>query len=404
MTAVRLIARDPVFRLIAVALALYACVAASIYPYLSLIVVDRVGMSEATLALVLALASATSVGASVLMGIVADQRSNRRQIALFTVSCFVLGSALMALIPTPASALLSHGILLPIGAAIMGQAFALNLLASQTHPSQREALQATMRAILSAAYLLMLLFWTWGLGVGGMDVMSVYASALVASLLLLVLIWRHWPGFGQSRWEDRPSGLNLRQAMTELLHPAMAARLLCMGAVGGLPMLYVILTPLLFAQASNREMSDVALLVGMVAGFEVPFMLLLPRLLRWFSRQTLIVVGAMIYGGFIILLALMANSPWVWALPCIAGLGAAPILTLPIGYWQDLMSGRPGTAAALQALQKLAGDLVSAVVFALGTSLYGYASAAVLGGLLAIAGALGLLIIDQKTQAALQNQ
>lgn len=395
MTAISLILRDPVFRLIALAITLYACVAASIYPYLSLIVVKRVGLSEATLAIVLALASLTSVASSVLMGVIADQRGNRRQIALFTVAAFAAGSALMWLLPIPPSALLSHGLLLPIGAAIMGQAFALNALASQAHPAEREALQATLRAVLSAAYLSMLLFWTWGLGAGGLDVMSVYLSATLASVLLFGLIWRSWPRPGQTRWQDRPSGLNLRQAMAELVHPAMAARLVCMGAVGGLPMLYVILTPLLFSEAPNRQMSDVALMVGMVAGFEVPFMLLLPRLLGRFNRQSLIAAGAVIYGIYVILLALLANTSWVWVLPVMAGLGAAPILTLPIGYWQDVVTGRPGTAAALQALQKLAGDLISAAVFAVGTLVAGYAGAATLGGLLAIVGALGLTLIDR---------
>jgi MFS transporter, SET family, sugar efflux transporter len=396
MSALRLIAQDPVFRLIAAAVALYACVAGSIYPYLSLIAVKHVGISEPVLALVLALASATAVAASVLMGIVADQRGNRRQIALFTVAAFALGSGLIWAFPQPLSAIVALGVLLPIGSAIMGQSFALNMLASQAHPAQREALQATMRAILSAAYLLMLLFWTWGLGPGGMDVMSVYLSALLASLLFFGLIWRSWPRPGQTRWDDRPSGLNLGQAMAELVHPAMAARLLCMGAVGGLPMLYVILTPLLFAQAPNRQMSDVALFVGMVAGFEVPFMLLLPQMLRWVSRQTLIAAGALIYGGYVVLLALAADSPWVWALPFLAGLGAAPILTLPIGYWQDLTQGRPGAAAALQALQKLAGDLISALTFGLGVVFGGYVMAAGLGGGLALVGALALYLVDRR--------
>ena len=400
MSSLALIVRDPVFRLIAAALALYACVAASIYPYLSLIAVKRVGLSEPTLAMVLAIASATAVVASVIMGIIADQTGNRRAIALFTTAAFVCGAGLMWLWPEPLPSAVAYGLFLPIGSAIMGQAFALNMLASQAHPKAREAVQATMRAILSAVYLLMLLFWAWGLGPGGLDVMSVYLSALLASLLLVVLIWRHWPRPGAARWQDRPSGVNLKQAMAELMHPAMAARLLCMGAVGGLPMLYVILTPLLFAQAPSRQMSDVALLVGMVAGFEVPFMLLLPRLLRWFSRQTLIASGAVVYGGFVLLLALWADSPWVWALPALAGLGAAPILTLPIGYWQDVMHDRPGTAAALQALQKLAGDLISALVFALGTLLAGYEGAAILGGLLAVLGAAGLTVIDRIRPAS----
>jgi MFS family permease len=142
-------------------------------------------------------------------------------------------------------------------------------------------------------------------------------------------------------------------------------------------------------------MSDVALLVGLVAGFEVPFMLALPRLVRHVSRQRLIAAGAVIYALFVLLLALFPGGNLLWALPFLAGLGAAPILTLPIGYWQDLMVGRPGTASALFALQKLAGDLLCAATFGLGTYLGGYTVAALLGGALATTGAVGLLLIDQ---------
>ena len=85
-------------------------------------------------------------------------------------------------------------------------------------------------------------------------------------------------------------------------------------------------------------------MVGLVAGFEVPFMLALPRLQKLVRRQSLLLAGALIYAGFVVLLALFPDGLWLWALPVLAGLGAAPILTLPIGYWQDLMAGRPGTA------------------------------------------------------------
>jgi ABC-type taurine transport system ATPase subunit len=61
MTALSLILRDPLFRAIAAMAGLYGAVNACIYPYLSLIAVERVGISDATLALVLALASGAAV-------------------------------------------------------------------------------------------------------------------------------------------------------------------------------------------------------------------------------------------------------------------------------------------------------------------------------------------------------
>lgn len=397
MTAYTLILRDPLFRAIAAMAGLYGAVNACIMPYLSLIAVERVGVSDATLALVMALASASAVSASVLFGILADQIGNRRLIALMTVGATLLGTGLMVLAPIPAVVLLAHGLLIPMGTSIFGQIFALNNLATQNHPDQRDALQATMRAMISAIFLLTLLFWTWGLGSGGgFDVLAVYVTAVMAAAVLLGVIWRGWPRKGTEPWQDRPLGLNLRAALVELSRPAIALRLLAMGALGGLPLLYIILTPLIFSATPERQTSDVALMVGLVAGFEVPFMLALPRLQRHLSRQTLIMAGALIFAGFVMLLALYPDGRWLWALPIMAGLGASPILTLPIGYWQDLMQGRPGTAAALMALQRMTGDFLAAGAFALGTAIGGYVTAALIGSGLALTGALGLWLADRR--------
>lgn len=395
MSAFRLILRDPLFRAIAAMAGLYGVVNACIYPYLSLIAVERVGVSDATLAVVLALASGAAVSASVLFGVLADQIGNRRLIALMTVGGTVAGTALMVIAPLPGVMLLAHGLLIPVGTAIFGQIFALNNLASQLHPTLRDGLQATVRAVVSAVFLLTLLFWTWGLEFGGLDVMAVYLCALLAALALLAVIWAGWPRKGAEPWVDRPLGLNLRAAMVELSRPPIALRLLAMGAIGGLPMLYIVLTPLIFSATPERHVSDVALMVGLVAGFEVPFMLALPRLQRMARRQVLILGGAFVYAGFVVLLALYPDAPWLWALPVMAGLGAAPILTLPIGYWQELMEGRPGTAAALMALQRLAGDLLSAAAFGIGTALGGYTTAALIGGGLAVTGAVTLMLADR---------
>jgi hypothetical protein len=48
------------------------------------------------------------------------------------------------------------------------------------------------------------------------------------------------------------------------------------------------------------------------------------------------------------------------------------------------------------ALQRLAGDLLAAASFAIGTAIGGYTTAALLGGGLAMAGAIALWIADRR--------
>jgi hypothetical protein len=93
----------------------------------------------------------------------------------------------------------------------------------------------------------------------------------------------------------------------------------------------------------------------------------------------------------------LTESAWLWALPLLAGLGGTAILTLPIAYYQDLLAGRPGTAGAMLALQRLASELLAACAFAAGSLLGGsYAIIALTGSAIALIGAGALLWIDRN--------
>lgn len=217
----------------------------------------------------------------------------------------------------------------------------------------------------------------------------------VASLALLALIWGYWPRDGQTRWQDQPSGLRLGAALAQLARPEVAVRLLCLGAVTSAGVLYMILAALVFSETPGRSAADTALYVGMVAGWEVPFMLLLPRYLSHIPRPTLIFWGTVLYVSHLIALPFLADSVWIWAMTLPAGLGGVAMLILPISYYQDLMVGRPGTAASMLALQKLVADVMAALSFSAGVAIGGYALTAVLGGGIAILGALGLWLADR---------
>lgn len=148
---------------------------------------------------------------------------------------------------------------------------------------------------------------------------------------------------------------------------------------------------LVMVPAVGRGPQDVALYVGLVAGMEVPFMLTLPALLRHLPRPPVIFAGTAIYALHVGLLPVLAGSPLVWLLVLPAAVGGAITLTLPIAYLQDLLAARPGTGASLMALQRLAGDVLAALCFTLGTTIAGYGLVAAVAATVSLIGA-GLLV------------
>lgn len=385
----------PTLRLIGLALLLFGMINASIYPYQSLIAIDRIGLSEPAFALVLVMASITAVTASVWFGILGDQRGNRRRIALVTCAASTTGVALMLIAPGPVALILCHGLLIPVASSIFGQLFALARLASPSDPVARDKIMLTIRAVMSASFLGMLIFWTYAFGAGA-DVMSIYVSAGLASAGLLLLIVIGWPRDGATAWQDNPSGLNFKQAMAEIARPFVLSRLLLLGAINSAGVLYMVLVSLIFDTSLTRDASDVALYVGLIAGWEVPFLLLLPRLTARISRSTLIAAGAAIYIIHLIAMPILADTPYIWAMTLVAGIGGTAMISLPIAYYQDMLHGRPGTAGAMLALQKLVADVLAAAAFALGTAIGGYQTVAVLGAAVALSGAIGLYLADRR--------
>lgn len=399
MTSLSLLWRDPAIRLVALGMLLLGVLNASVYPYQSLIAIEVVGLSEPAFAAVLMLASGAAVSASVLFGVLGDQKAGRRRIALVSAGSAFAGIILMLLAPGPVSLVIAHGLLIPVASSLYGQFFALARLARGDEGTTREATLGAIRSMMSLSFLAMLIFWTFAFGAGA-GVMSIYLSAGAAALVMLAALWIGWPRDGQTRWEDRPSGLNFRGAMAEIGRPRILIRLLLLGAIASAGHLYMTLTALVFSATPGRGTGDVALYVGLVAGCEVPFMLLLPRLAHRISRHAMLLGGTVIYCLHLALLPVLADSPLVWGLTLFAGLGGTAIITLPIGYYQDLLPGRPGTAGALLAVQRLASDMFAATAFAGGMVVGGHALAALLGAALAVGGAVLLWLLDRRGVSA----
>lgn len=397
MSSIRLVLTDPALRTAGLVLALQGAIVCSFGPYFSTLAVNTFGFGDAGFAALLALSSVVSVGASVAAGIRADQTANRRRVTLLAVAALVFGMALMTLAPGRAVFALASAVLLPLGSVTFGQVFALARLAATRHPeAERDGILAVIRALFAAPFVVVLPLWALAFA-RGVPVLAVFPVGLILALAMLALVLRHWPKDGAAEWQDRPSGLSFRAALAEMAHPALAGRVLALGAVIAAATIYIALVSLVMVAEVGRGSGDVALYVGLVAGLEVPFMLILPRLARGWNRPLLILIGAALYAVHVALLPVLAGSGWVWLLIWPAAIGGAVTLTVPIAYLQDLLADRPGAGASLMAVQRLAGDVMAALCFAAGTAVAGYGLVAGLGVVVSLAGAVWLWAADRKT-------
>lgn len=396
MSALRLCFADPALRAAGLVMALQGAVVCSFGPYFSTLAVHTFGFGDHGYAVLLALSSLVSVSASVIGGIRADQTANRRRITLAAVCALLLGTGLMTVTPGPWVFALTVALLIPISGITFGQVFALARLAATRYPPEdRDGILAVIRALFAAPFIVVLPLWSLAFAAGA-QVTLIFPVALLLTAAMLAAVLRLWPADGSTPWDDRPSGLSFRAALSEMGHPRIAARVIALGAVFSASTVYMAIISLVMVPEIGRGTQDVALYVGLVAGLEVPFMLLIPNLTRGIPRTRLIFAGAALYCVHVALLPVLAATPFVWLLVLPASIGGAVILTVPIAYLQDLLADRPGAGASLMAIQRLAGDVTAATCFALGTFVASYGMVAVLGVAASLVGAAALWVADRR--------
>lgn len=396
MSAIRICMTDPALRAAGLVMALQGAVVCSFGPYFSTLAVNSYGFGDRGYAILLALSSIVSVSASVIGGIRADQTANRRKVTLTAVLSLILGAGLMTATPGPWIFALAAAFLIPISSISFGQVFALARLAATSYPpDQRDGIMAVIRALFAAPFIVVLPLWSVAFAAGA-SVTMIFPVALVLSAAMLAAVLHLWPADGSTPWDDRPSGLSFRAALAEMGRLSIAARVVALGAVTGASTIYMSIISLVMVAEVARSTADVALYVGLVAGLEVPFMLVLPSLTRGIPRTRLILIGAGLYGIHVAFLPFLAGSALVWLLVIPAAIGGAVTLTVPIAYLQDLMADRPGAGASLMAVQRLAGDVIAATCFAIGTALAGYGTVAFLGVAASLIGAAALWAADRR--------
>lgn len=387
--------RDPMLRLSLFMVAMAGGSTASIGPYMSIVGVERLSMSDSTYSLLLTAASLVSMTVSVLIGVASDQTGRRRAIVLATIGVSIFAMALMSALPSTWAFVVVHMLLFPIGGTAFTQFFALGRMAASNNDAiHADTAMSMVRAGFSATFAIAPLFWGFALA-AGMDVLSVYKGALVLNIIMFAACWFWWPTGSNAAYSAR-SGMALGAALKQLSHGGVVMRVLIVSLILAANWISNITLGLIILTAAGGVEANVGPVFGAIALLEIPCMLFLAApLQKRFSKSVLLAVASFIYGGYLAGLGLAGSLTAIHWLVAPAGIGLGIILPVGIGYTQDLVKDQPGAGSSLVAVTNFLATAMAAGFFAIGTTISDYSGTAMIGAAVACVGGVLLLAVDR---------
>lgn len=368
-------------------------------PYLSVTAIGTLGMSDQAYSLLVIVSSISAVTISVSLGILSDMLGDRRHMLIAMAALGVVGYGAIYLFPSVPVFLGSTSLVIPFFYATSSLLFAsARLETGDLEPAEAASINATLRAIVSAAWVLTPAGLGLALGASG-NMIGAWGLASLFCLFILVcatFVLKSPP----SRLLRDMTSPGFGAALKELAARDMLIRMFSIAAITSTLRFSGTIWPLILTLQLGGKTSDVGLIAGMTALIEIPFMLMWAHLLKRHSIIGIIVTAALGYGGYMVALS-FASAPWhiyVLALPGAAF--AAALLALPLNYFQDLFPGRPGLGTAFLPINSFLGNGVNAAAFAIGSHFLGYSGTAWLGLVLAVFGIGGLLSVERRIARA----
>lgn len=390
--------RNPAMRISMLAIFLFGFAGAATSPYQSVVGINELGLSDALYSLLILVASIVNVIVSVSIGILADRVGNYRVLMSSAILFGVVGYGIVYVMPYQTSFVVSVLLLLPIYGAVYTLLFAnVRSIARRMSGHDAASLTTGARAAISLAWVLVPGLVGFALA-GGDSLLPAYLLACLGCLVNLLIVFFSLPNEGGA---DPALGKRLSYwtSFREILAPRIFLRVIAVATITSTLHVNAAVLPLIMTDEIGGSVTDIGIIVGIVAFLEVVFILVWARIQMDLAPFKALALGTVIYIGYMVLLG-FSSAPWhIYALSLISAFGAAALITIPISYLQELIADRPGLGSSLLAVNIFLSGGLCAGLFALGTRISNYSGTALLGGVGGFAGLVLLLILDGRRKS-----
>lgn len=378
----------------------------AISPFLSIIAIERLGFSTFDYALMQVFSAILSVGSSIAIGIFTDQTGRYQDVLITSILAGIATGAIMYFLPSQLSFIIMLTVLAPIAATGFSQYFALaHLAASSNKKLNKDFSTSFVRAAYSSSYVITPTIVAT-IFASGADIWVIFGVSAIVSIIVLAVVVTSWPKDATPE-RTTTSGIAFLSGLRELATFSIFIPVMLVAILLGVNLLYFNLLGLLVLNNFGGVEADIALFSGGVALVEIPIMLSGAIILRYISKSSLLLISSIVYAGFLWGLGSATSMDQVWWLMLPAGLSAGFILTVTLGFVQDLKPNNPGLGGSLVSVAHFTSKLWMAAIFATGTMISDYAGTAWLGAGVGLLAAVILFLItkDQATsqQATSEN-
>jgi SET family sugar efflux transporter-like MFS transporter len=398
VSSLALVARTPSLRAMTATLFLTGFTYAATLPYLSVVAVHELGMSNSMLSLALFLFALANLTAGVSMALISDIRRDYRRLQMIACSAGIVGYGVIFAFPSKLVFLLAGVTLVPLCNSSYALIFsAIRAQSNSLAPAEASNIGTSVRAIYSGSWVL--IPGLVGLALAGSgSMLPAWGFAALSCVVSLAVTTIFMPR--GAIVSTAPAGPGFLGSLKDILEPQLLARVVAMAAVTGAQRLASVVGPLLLIGHAGGRPTDVGFIAGGVALLEIPFMLLWGGLLKRYTTIGVMAAGSAIFAAFLVAQG-AASAPWQFYLLIIPqACGAAAIISMPMAYFQNMLSDRPGLGASLNQMTGFLAVGFSAATFALGAGLFGYGGAAWMGAGLAALGVIALIVLGRRDARA----
>ena len=364
---------------------------ASTLNYGAIVGIDTLGIPNSLYSLLLMVFSLASAAASVVLGSISDRVPDRRVLVIGTALMGALAFGSIFVFRNQVAYIVAICVIMPFGGALYSQSFSYSRsYYNVRHPDRAEFMISMLRTIFSVAWVIVPPVVGWFAATT--TVFNTYGVAalayLVVAAIFAVLLRNPDAKIGVAPAKAGQPAAPLAKARIE---PAILGGIIGVILIFTAVSVRTVTIPLFLTSTLGGSYADLGIFAAVAAALELPFMVAWGYALRRLNKHTMIIIGALLYAIYLVLMSRATSVTEMLWLQLLNGPAHGALMTIPISYLQDAIKGRVGLSTSLLDVSNVVASLATAALFgALTAQVQNYPLLLVVAAGLSAAGAVAL--------------